>query len=119
MPLRKATPDGQTHRSLVQTFLWLLIGPLLWSLHFSVVYGAHAMLCARGFSGPTTALLVVAATIAALLALAWVFPRNSTDVGSTERFERRVMTLLIVLSMVGVAWSGAATIFVRGCLPLR
>jgi NO-binding membrane sensor protein with MHYT domain len=109
----RATPVGRA-------LLALLAGPLVWALHFSVVYGAHAILCAREFPKPVAVWSVLIATVVAVAALVAIGMRSvPAETASEQGFRRSVSALLLVLSMVGVVWAGATVAFVPVCEPLR
>jgi hypothetical protein len=112
----------------------LCSGPIVWAAHLAIVYGAHTLLCARGYAGqmllgvPLAPAIVVVATVAALLSLAGVMlaprlksapPRRRADRDPPNSFEVRVMRLLALLSAIGVAWAGATAFIIAPCLALR
>jgi len=115
----------------VGTVLIALIGPLMiWALHFSVVYGAHHLVCAAlagnsvGF-GMQTAVSV--ATVAALLALLLLIvkpdvvlrmKRDEAMPKNSRLFLTDVMRLLALLSLFGVLWAGSAAFFFPACMSL-
>jgi hypothetical protein len=98
----------------------MLLGPIVWALHLTAVYGAHALLCARGSAAAGVPVIAVA-TLAALAPLGVAFAAlwRAGEAESTQRFQRRVAVLLIVLSAVGIVWAGATVMFVAACAPLR
>jgi hypothetical protein len=109
------------------TALWLLVGPVVWALHFTILYGAHTLLCAvRGPDGGRAVMLVaVVATGAALamLAVAMLGARSPrAEAGSSDRtaaaaFVRSATSWLIVLSAIAIVWAGAAALVVPACGP--
>lgn len=105
-----------------------LIGPLmLWALHFSVVYGAHHIICATVTGNRTGHLMLVAvivATVAALLALLLLIVKPHVVLGikrdqeiskNSRLFLTDVMRLLALLSFFGVLWAGSAVFFLPAC----
>lgn len=111
-------------RSTAGTILMILLGPILWSGHFAAIYMIQSMLCAHEVGvlaiQPIIALLTVAA--AALIAIALGAPERTRGLFGTDgwsedeqRFHWRLMTLLSVLSAVGVAWAGLTVFFVPAC----
>jgi len=118
-------------KQAVGTVLIALIGPLtIWALHFSVVYGAHHLVCAAlagnyvGF-GMQTAVSV--ATVAALLALLLLIvkpdvvlrmKRDEAMPKNSRLFLTDVMRLLALLSLFGVLWAGSAAFFFPACMSL-
>ena len=119
--------------SITRTLIFMLLGPIVWALHFLVVYGSHASYCAVGErlpGQPDTVIPVLqwSATIAAALVLAggilWpsavrtllrAFPPTSTS----SDFIIRVMQLLALLSLFGVAFASLALVFLPICGQLR
>ena len=114
------------------TLLYLSLGPIVWAVHFAIVYGAHTLLCAVGGSGGFGAraatLVVIIATVVALilLSLPMLAPTmmrrrrpGSTEPASLSSFAQGVMALLALLSALGVAWAGAAALIVAPCISLR
>lgn len=112
-------------RFLRQSLLGLL-GPLVWSVHLAVVYGAAHIGCA--LDSPALVRFIVG--LATLLCLAILFvavvmpgrlwrqaivggPELADD---TRRFLAGMMRLLAVLSVLGIAWAGASIGFLTPCV---
>jgi hypothetical protein len=117
----QTTLENAAHRSLTRTLLSMFLGPIVWALHLTVIYGSHAILCARGSSGMTGANVVIVATIIALVPLVISFWLNRTHPNREPepRFQRQVMQLLTLLSAVGILMAGATIAFVPVCLAVR
>jgi hypothetical protein len=112
--------DERRQAPLVRTTLTLLFGPIVWALHFTLLYGTHTIVCARAATGDAATITALAATVAALaLLLAGAFAvyrrSDATRDASAARFCRDVMLLLTLLSACGVAWAGATALFVAPC----
>lgn len=119
--------------SAIGTMLFVLYGPLLWALHFLVVYGGHASLCAVGVEAgvvglPLPLALVWAATLLALAGIAagLVWPRQVQGflhavslVEIDNRLLVRIMRLLALLSFLAVVFAGLASLIVPYCAQLR
>lgn len=120
--------------SMSGTVLFLLVGPLVWALHFAVCYAAQSLLCTLGLTQAVlwdldaTKLFVVAATLLAAGSLAVALMAR----GSVARmlcvvepeehqrsFHRGVMFWAASLSIVAVAWTGATIFIVDSCGQLR
>jgi hypothetical protein len=110
--------------------IYLALGPIIWALHLTLVYGAHTLLCARGIAsgaqGPwvATAIVVVATVVAlGLLVVAtrrlWKNPRRRGPAAGALSFYDAVMLLLLLLSAVAVIWAGATSLIVSPCAALR
>lgn len=126
--------DTRTHGdlgSMLGTFIYLLIGPIVWAFHLAAIYGSQ-LLCAVSQSGlfgtRLISSIVIAATVAALAPLAaaaWrpramarllrVCTRSDKEI----RFLDRVMRLLVTLAVAGIAWAGATALVIPPCAQLR
>lgn len=103
--------------------LRLFIGPGLWFGHFTILYGAEALICTPPLtSGRAMVWIAAAVTIAVLAALslfaAMLMRRRALDVRPEEdtgpAFLHAVTLLLAVLSALGVVW----TVLPVGLLPV-
>ena len=128
--MMKASKPPLSEKS-VGTVLIALIGPLMiWALHFSVVYGAHHIVCATlagnhvGFWMQT---VVSVATVVALLALLLLIvkpdvvlrmKRDGAMPENPRSFLTGVMRLLALMSLFGVLWAGSAAFFFPACKSL-
>jgi hypothetical protein len=120
-----ALGDTHTHERhqapLARTICYVLFGPIVWAMHFTVLYGTHTIVCARATTGDAATITALAATVAALaLMLAGALaasrrPDASHDVSAVARFCHDVMLLLTLLSACGVAWAGATALLVAPC----
>lgn len=110
----------------VITLVIALAGPLIWGLHFGIVYATHHLICLlTGNSAALWAqLAVIAATLVALLALLLAIVKPSillrmTGSGSGSETSRSflagIMRLLALLSIFGVFWAGSAALFLPAC----
>lgn len=117
-------------QSTIGALLYVLFGPVVWAAHFTLIYGAQAMLCALAAeSDPSLAVRGIVAALSAvalalLVAAALQPDRIYTALGAgpwpiaTQNFQRRVMVLLMMLSLFGVVAS-AATASLPVCAALR
>jgi hypothetical protein len=111
----------------VGTLLLSLAGPLIWALHFAVVYGVQHVACATLGGHRADFWIhasVIIATVVALLALLVtiikpnVVLRMDRDGGmsqNTRALLPGIMRLLALLSFFGVLWAGAAVFFLPAC----
>ncbi|WP_137392235.1 hypothetical protein [Rhodoligotrophos defluvii] len=127
------TDQSHPQRPMLGVFLFLLWGPLLWSLHLLVVYVSHAGLCALGLIDQTTTFpvalaIIVLATVgaAAAVALFMIWPDRPyrllvgiAPTAETDRFLIRSMRVLALLSVVGILWAGITAFILPACLQLR
>ncbi|WAK02639.1 hypothetical protein [Methylobacter sp. YRD-M1] len=113
----------------VGVLLITLAGPLIWGVHFGIVYAAHHLICLlTGNSAAFWAqLAVIAATIAALLALLLsIFKpeimqhmvRYESAQNISRSFLTGVMRLMALLSVFGVLWAGSAALFLPACTSI-
>jgi len=91
--------------------LWMSSGAMVWAAHFAALYGFTALACARGFA---TAVPWVAggATLAALLALAFLVLRN---VPRGDEFTRWMTMAVAGFAAVGVVYETVPLFIVPIC----
>lgn len=110
-----------SRESFVLVSIILLMGPLLWALHFAALYLIHTLVCVNLASdAPTLVPIIIAvATLLAaapiLLFLFWprLLSRYRGDAGS---FLRATLTLLLVLSLGAIAWGGMSALLIPACV---
>jgi hypothetical protein len=102
--------------------LWLLFGPAVWAVHFTLLYGAHTLLCALAGGAATRVvpLVVITATAAALAILTVPLVRAPTSYrrpppDPVSAFIRSTTVWLLVLSVIAVLWAGATALIVTAC----
>lgn len=121
-----------TRKPMIGAVLCMLIGPIVWAIHFTMTYATHTLLCTGGIASSEgrgfglTALAVSALTIIALAALliAGAAPRVLRRRGKafeecSEAFLARVMRSLILLSAFAIAITGATALILVPCVALR
>jgi hypothetical protein len=102
-------------------FVACLRGPVIWAVHFFVVYGAESVVCI-GASSPAGAMrwTVFAATAIALVAIAapHVRPVRSGPAGDPEaqRFLRSVAGWLAALSAAAIVAVAVAAMRLSACV---
>lgn len=104
--------------------LRLFIGPGLWFAHFTVLYGAEALICTPPVT-PGRAMIWIAAiaTIAALCALALFVARLMRQPPPEDRehtgaaFLRITALMLAMLSALGVVWTASPIALLPVCAP--
>lgn len=84
-------------------------GAVVWALHFAFVYGATAYACARGLDVRAA---IVAATLLALAAAAFVFLRAWPGAAA---FPRWLSAGLAAATMLAVAWEAIAMLLSPAC----
>jgi hypothetical protein len=110
--------------------VFLLSGLLIWVLHFLFVYGLNGLACARGFGGNiawgvgVVPLVVVAATVIAVLLEVWVLAVAFAGGGpgingeadrSVREFWRFTTATIAGLSLIAVVWTGLPAFFIDPC----
>ena len=103
--------------------LQVLAPPLIWLLHLTTVYAAEALICIGPAAAAATMMhwtiaLATAAALTALLLTAWTVHRDNarlTRSFGSSRFLLGVSHLLILLSLLGIAWTILPTIFLPTC----
>ena len=119
--------DEIGHRPLARLFA-MLAGLIAWAVQFTLIYGATALACARGYADravlglglvPATILVVTAVTAAVT---AWVFidslrehRRTSDETHPTDRFLTYSTLLISGLSFVTILWHGLPAFIVPPC----
>ncbi|ANW01072.1 hypothetical protein [Bradyrhizobium icense] len=114
---------SDTFQPSLGNLLRVLAPPLIWFLHLTTVYAAEALICIGPAAAAATMIawtiaLATAAALTALLLTAWTLHRG--DAGHTQsvgssRFLPGVSYLLILLSLLGIAWTILPTIFLPAC----
>ena len=101
--------------------LRLFVGPLVWFAHFTVLYGAEALICTPPVTmGRVMTWIGAAATLVALTALiafAAMLLRLGRSAGEhgDSTFLHEAALLLALLSAVGVIWTAFALLLLPVC----
>jgi hypothetical protein len=108
--------------------LWLyLSGPIVWAVHFSLLYGLEALICSgfgRSSLGRQFWLIALGLTAVALITLVWFTARqlalrrhdhNATRKTNRSSFYRDMSIALVGLAMIGVLWSTLPALVVPVC----
>lgn len=108
------------HEAFVFVAIAVLVGPILWAIHFTAIYLIHTFGCLilqNNVHQLIPLLLLIATILAAappLLFLYW--PRLLEYYkGDAGPFLRSTLKLLLVLSLVAIAWAGIAGMVVPVC----
>lgn len=128
---RSAAKDvGRSGPSTAGTAAYLIIGPLLWSIHFTALYATQSGACAIFGAGVepvmTTVILLATLVVVVLIAAAMLKPRATSNLlqpgrwaEPVQRFCDRVMALLGALSLFAVIGAAAGALLLPSCPPLR
>jgi hypothetical protein len=127
MPRTSRKDTEPAGRPAASTIIYVLIGPIVWALHFFALYGPQSMLCARGLPEAVPPIVAVAtlAAAATLLFAIWRPGRLARLMRADgwpqapQQFLRHVMQALAVLSLFAVAAAAAVALFVPSCAALR
>ena len=100
--------------------LLALLGPIVWAVHFFVVYGLEAVLCTRASSPVFAMQMIVAAATAAAVASLGAFliqrfrkPPNDNEAGAFLRTVSIFLALISIGALVGVA---ASAVHLSACV---
>ena len=123
---RRRTPD-------LLAIVYLLFGPIVWTVHFAATYALQSVLCALDSPAPTVLrvdpvwLAVIGSTVLALTILARYgisITQGTRRLGSSgnptlTRFLARTMELLCLLAAVAILWTGVSALMLHPCASLR
>ena len=84
-------------------------GPLLWALHFALLYGFTALACARGFAHSVPWVIAVATLVLGAAAgfFIWRSPR--------EQFIGWLGAALAAVSLLAMVWQAVPVLIVPAC----
>lgn len=111
-------------RSSVE-MVYLFAGPVIWAVHFFLVYGTNALLCARvpwlakliWLGQPASTWITLATSVLGCAALVWLIlraPRRGFP-GGRSSFLTTVGRTLCGLSLVAVIWQTLPVLLVSAC----
>jgi hypothetical protein len=93
------------------TALRISSGPLVWALHFAVVYGGTALACARGVRDAVAWNVGVATAVAAMLLVAIIV----REWRRRARFEGWISAAIAAFALLAVGWEALPLLFVEPC----
>lgn len=115
----RSARNGTPPRESDYAFMRLFAAPVLWAVHFVIVYGAAAVYCEQAGvgAGPLPASLFIgAATAAALGAIALAAFPSARQIGAPSgRFLAGVTLALAALSAVAVVFTALPILYVGAC----
>lgn len=97
-------------------------GPLIWALHFLLVYASESVTCSR-FGGATAHAYLVAfvTAIAVTMLIGLILPRRATarptDAAAVD-FMQTLQLGLGLLSLLAILWAALAAVIIPSCLVL-
>lgn len=106
-----------------RVFLFMLSGPIIWAGHFLFIYVVNGVACARPplrsawLGVPLSSWMIVAASSAALVAMALVYLSQRERLPHTESpvFILRLAGMLSLLSAMAVGWQTVPVLLVTPC----
>jgi hypothetical protein len=125
MPLPRH--DDHPRPSAVGTIVYLILGPILWAVQLTVIYGGSTLLCVTGVPPGASTALVALTTAAAFIAGAGAMLFRATVArwfGVSPGAEGRstldaLARLLDLLSLVAILWTGSAAVVLQACIVAR
>jgi hypothetical protein len=120
------TPRPEFSEKFIGIALLSLAGPLIWVLHFAVVYGVQHIACVtllnRADFWIETSIVVVTVVALMVLLLLIIKPDVLQRLDKNQIREERIMVflsgimrVLAFLSFLGVLWSGMSLFFLPAC----
>jgi hypothetical protein len=120
------TPRPEFSEKFIGIALLSLAGPLIWVLHFAVVYGVQHIACVtllnRADFWIETSIVVVTVVALLVLLLLIIKPDVLQRLDKNQIREERIMVflsgimrVLAFLSFLGVLWSGMSLFFLPAC----
>jgi Bacterial signalling protein N terminal repeat len=118
-PVRTKKP--QAPERATGEFLHLLLGPIIWLLHFTAIYATQSTLCALVWAVRLVPLAIIIATILAMVMLAVPAMRRKDrgDRHPSLQFISKAKRVLWLLSAVAIVWGCFSALLLHPCAPLR
>ncbi|MCR4264673.1 hypothetical protein [Nitratireductor sp. ZSWI3] len=124
MPKRNTFFPPAPKPSTTGTLVYMLFGPLVWAVQFTLAYGGHTLVCARGGAPWISDVVVLAATAltAVLLVCFLVWQERCAGAFGQPAPPRRdrptdgIARILAFLSLVAVFWGGATVGLLDACV---
>jgi hypothetical protein len=100
----------------VRRAAWVLFGPIVWALHFLLVYASESLLC-RLLDGGSHTLLLAGATVVAIIALIWDLwlRRRLTPGDDVAHFMTRARVALDALALLAIVMVAVAGLALPSC----
>jgi hypothetical protein len=115
------TNEPKARERPTREFVYLLLGPVIWLLHFTAVYAMQSILCAVAWPiHLAPAAIITGTALALVMVVILTLRRRRCDDGhSSSSFVRRIMRVLSLLSTVAIIWGCFAALLLHPCAPLR
>jgi hypothetical protein len=126
--------DTASTRQMIGTLVFIMLGPILWAVQLTLIYGAQSSLCAFGVgvgadgNNALAAGVVIAASVVcmALVGVALARPDIGYGLitgagmpGEQRGFLVGVMRLLAGLSLLAMFYAGLGAVLLPACAQLR
>jgi hypothetical protein len=102
---------GLSKRGFARQALWMSAGVIVWALHFTAIYGATALACARGVPGVAPLGVALATWVAVALLLAII----ARGVRRRGEFEGWLSAALGAFALVAVVWEALPALIIEAC----
>ena len=96
----------------LRTSLRIASGVILWATHFTAIYGATALACARDAASLVPWAVGGATVVAGALAIVVVV----REWRLRERFESWLAAAIAAISLIAIAWEGMTVLVVPPCV---
>lgn len=118
----------------IGTLIFILLGPIVWAVHLTLIYGSQSTLCAfnpgedRSGGNDTIVAIILAATIACVAVVGFSAVRASFVHALIARaappveqvgFIMTIMRVLAGLSILAMFYAGLSVFILPACDPLR
>lgn len=89
--------------------LRIMLGILVWALHFTIIYGYTALACARGLGASAPWVVGAATVVAAAAAIAIIATHLSAE------FTRWMTASVAALALLAIVWEGLSPLWAPPC----
>lgn len=125
---------SSSNRQGIGTLIFILIGPIVWAVHLTLIYGSQSSLCAfhlgedRSGGNSTVVAIILLVTIMNIATVGFSAVRASfvhaliargAPPAEQARFIVTIMRILAGLSMLAMLYGSLGAIFLPACDPLR
>lgn len=121
-----------SNRQGIGTLIFILVGPIVWAVHLTLVYGSQSSLCAfnledRGENSAVVAIILLVTTMSiavvgfSAVRANFIHALITRGIPSTDQVEFivTIMRVLSGLSILAMFYAGLSAVFLPACHPLR
>lgn len=117
------TQQAHSHTRSVLEIVSMVAGLLIWAAHLGVIYGVHAVACARGWGLSAVPWIIGFVTIAAVLGSLLVLSYSlrdlrrigGTDTEQPDRFLAYTTATIAAFSILAIVWAATPAFFIAPC----